>query len=489
MNGLEKFADEHMLYWFEVLSLIGNLDKTHLAIRVVLKLLKSTSSDLHQLLSDALRFISKFYEVVERSALHTYYSALPFTPTNSILYRRYIKETADNICSIEGGPEKWDALVATLSHEGLVNVIKFSLDSTWFVTSSEKLDSTLFVEDDQRYNQGRLKIWDTATGTPISTIPGHKFAVSSDFSTVASSEDKTLTFYNINGSATGAVFTTSSRIEKLALSFEGSRVAAALSDGTIWLLESRDAELIDSFDGFEVPKPDSGELLYRSWLKFSPTGTRLAYSSVNGIVKLRDGISGRSIADLQCGSSDEFEFSGDGSRIASLSKDRLSLWNSESGALIGAVKPAAVNGLLAISANGSLLATGKRGSKVMLWSENNDSLSLIEELRIDRLASIAFSLDDTLVVATAFGIKFYDVKNHAFISTLPLRGVPLSLAFSPDCTHFAVWVFNGSVYLWDIRGIAASSPPSEEYHSGEGTPVTALALSRDCSRLACGFED
>ncbi|KIL56296.1 hypothetical protein M378DRAFT_89577, partial [Amanita muscaria Koide BX008] len=39
MSGLEKFVDEHMLYWFEVLSLIGNLDLAHLAIRAVLKLL------------------------------------------------------------------------------------------------------------------------------------------------------------------------------------------------------------------------------------------------------------------------------------------------------------------------------------------------------------------------------------------------------------------------------------------------------------------
>ncbi|KIL60935.1 hypothetical protein M378DRAFT_83201, partial [Amanita muscaria Koide BX008] len=90
MNGLEKFVDEHTLHWFEVLSLIGNLDSAHRAIRAVIKLLvqlqKSTSSDLHQLLSDALRFISKSYAVINRSALHTYYSALPFSPTSSLLY-------------------------------------------------------------------------------------------------------------------------------------------------------------------------------------------------------------------------------------------------------------------------------------------------------------------------------------------------------------------------------------------------------------------
>ncbi|KIL57029.1 hypothetical protein M378DRAFT_39851, partial [Amanita muscaria Koide BX008] len=43
----------------------------------------------------------------------------------------------------------------------------------------------------------------------------------------------------------------------------------------------------------------------------------------------------------------------------------------------------------------------------------------------------------------------------------------------------------GGIYLWDIRGIDASSRPSNE----EVTAVRALALSRDCSRLACGFEN
>ena len=38
-NGLERFVDEHMLHWFEVLSLIGKLDLAHRAIGVALKLL------------------------------------------------------------------------------------------------------------------------------------------------------------------------------------------------------------------------------------------------------------------------------------------------------------------------------------------------------------------------------------------------------------------------------------------------------------------
>src|SRR3979411_1216529 len=98
------------------------------------------SADLHQILSDALRFISKFYEIIKRSALHTYHSALPFSPTESLLYRRYIKEERRTICGtrVEGGPKKWDALVANLNHGGWVDGIKFSLDNLLFFSCSNQ---------------------------------------------------------------------------------------------------------------------------------------------------------------------------------------------------------------------------------------------------------------------------------------------------------------------------------------------------------------
>ncbi|KIL57014.1 hypothetical protein M378DRAFT_16554 [Amanita muscaria Koide BX008] len=475
INGLAKFADEHMLYWFEVLSLIGQLDLAQHAIAVVLKLLK-LSSDSHQLLSEALHFIGKFYEIIQRSALHTYYSALSFTPRDSLLYRRYNKEAVHNKCTIEGVPENWDAFITNLRHEGLGRgQVRFSPDSALLVSCSEEHADKY----DGNYKQGKLKIWAAATGTHISTVTGDKFAVAKDFSTVASSQDNIATLYNMDGSPNGTIFTTSSKIQKLGLSSESSRVAAALSDGTVWLWDSRDAELIDSFDGFEN--------YILSQLKFSPTGTRLAYSSENGI-KLRDGISGRFIADLQC-RTNCFEFSGDSSRIAALkhSVNSLALWNSESGGLIASAVVDVGQNNLAISANGSLLATGDSRT-VMLWSENNGSLAKIKVLeRGSRQfqALMAFFPDNILAIATYPGFKLYNVKTDSFIHTPPLSGYTTTLALSLDCTRLAVGDSDGNVNLGDIRGINASGPSLK----GNATGVTALTLSRDCSRLACGFWD
>ncbi|KIL55549.1 hypothetical protein M378DRAFT_173566, partial [Amanita muscaria Koide BX008] len=84
--------------------------------------------------------------------------------------------------------------------------------------------------------------------------------------------------------------------------------------------------------------------------------------------------------------------------------------------------------------------------------------------------------------------KLYNANTHSFIHTLPLHrdGGDIPPAFSPDCTRLAIEDAWGNVNLWDLRGIDASSPPSK----GNATAaITALTLSRDCSRLACGFLD
>ncbi|KIL61131.1 hypothetical protein M378DRAFT_866942 [Amanita muscaria Koide BX008] len=225
----------------------------------------------------------------------------------------------------------------------------------------------------------------------------------------------------------------------------------------------------------------------REWarLQFSTTGARLAYSSADHrFVYLRNGIDGSFIADLDCESSlHRIAFSADGSRMTTLTSISLNLWSCEDGNLIGTAQ---TNGHgLAISADGSLIATGY-GDTATLWSgDSGNPLPQIEVLSLDsRMVAIAISLDDTLAISTVAGIKLYNVKSRSFISTFSIRSTSsTALAFSPDCTHLAGSVFK-TVYLWDIRDIEASSPFSNEQ---EKRDISALALSRDCSRVACGF--
>ena len=149
-----------------------------------LLLQKPTSSDTREIFFDAFRFISRSYHIIQRSALHLYHSALPFTPKKVLLSYVYKK---DDLCQLGGGPERWDALVAVPTHgaKHRVHRIAFSLDSFYLAS----------------WAGHEMKLWDATSGTPVKTFNGDKIALAGDFSIVALSKDNTLTLYDIMGGA------------------------------------------------------------------------------------------------------------------------------------------------------------------------------------------------------------------------------------------------------------------------------------------------
>ncbi|KIL56048.1 hypothetical protein M378DRAFT_43671, partial [Amanita muscaria Koide BX008] len=204
---------------------------------------KPTPSDLRQLLSDGLRFISKFYEIIERSALHTYYSALPFTPADSLLYRRYIVETLHRDCNVSGTPNQWDALIANLRHgNGVVDNIQFSLDSTMFVSWSD----------------GMLKVWDAVTGAPIST----ELVTDLDWGS-----------------------------DGFAFSRDGSRIVSWQKESGVKLWDCADGQPTDGFPKRRIAA-HRHHRCHIVTLAFSPDGRQFASGSNDGTINLWDGENG-----------------------------------------------------------------------------------------------------------------------------------------------------------------------------------------------------
>ncbi|KIL59832.1 hypothetical protein M378DRAFT_14574 [Amanita muscaria Koide BX008] len=296
-----------------------------------------------------------------------------------------------------------------------------------------------------------LKVWDAVTGTPISTIKGNggSFEIANDFSTVASFENKAITLYNVKGSEHGVTLTTSAKVLKVAISSGGlNRIAAGLSDGTVSLWDTRDSQdgkPIGSFGDYR----DDG---YRGSLEFSATGARLAYntSAKKGVVKLLNVIKGEFVADLDWESAlsrdlfwlnKDCAFSRDGSRIVSWQSSGVKLWDCGDGQPVGTIeKEMEYHYTVAISDTGSFLAIGYKTLEV--WSGNRGNLSQVVNLPYDHVSPLAFSPDDTLAIGTNFDVKLYSIKNRSFLSTLSISS--RVLAFSPDCTRFAVGNFNST---------------------------------------------
>src|ERR1700759_616552 len=115
---------------------------------------KSNSVGICDILYDALRLISRCYAIIQRSALHAYYSALPFTPTKSHLFNKYHKDTIHNLCELGGVPEQWNASIANFIVDHARSGVLFSTDSSQLCCWTE---------------QG-LDLWDATSGTPVKSI-------------------------------------------------------------------------------------------------------------------------------------------------------------------------------------------------------------------------------------------------------------------------------------------------------------------------------
>ena len=82
------------------------------------------------LLNDTYRFLFSHNQAISESAMHTYYSALPFTPHNTRLYRLYEQETSHSITVLQGLSPTWTSCLSTLSLLGGSTILSISPDGT-----------------------------------------------------------------------------------------------------------------------------------------------------------------------------------------------------------------------------------------------------------------------------------------------------------------------------------------------------------------------
>ncbi|KAM6496259.1 hypothetical protein JOM56_008965 [Amanita muscaria] len=399
VQELSIFANDHLLHWIEAMSWICKLDLACRALRDVHVLLnsKSTSGELREMFSDALRFISKFYLVIQRSALHTYYSALSFTPTETLLYKRYQKETIGNIYQVAGVPKKWGDVIAHPNHEEVDQVL-FSQDSSMFASLSGR----------------HTKFWDAVTGAPMGTIVDKVSAITDDFSTAASYNDSTITLHDVNSCTSLATLSVApASIVKLAISPDGCRLAAALSDDTVCLWNWKSVDPVAQFTEFAWDKER-----HHCYLSFNSSGDRLVFESDDGMM-LRNGISGEFVAEMKHVKSKCYPscvaFSRDGSRLAYRDQGQLLLLDGEAGTLIANNELKEPGSMIAISGDGTLIAIDQ-GLFIMLWNLNSmNSLKVYRSIKFwerPSMSSIAFHHDSVFVTIRTLPGVFRNAVIH-----------------------------------------------------------------------------
>jgi WD40 repeat protein len=198
-----------------------------------------------QLLQDGQRFVQHFQVPIRLSALHVYYSALPFTPKDTVFYHTFSDQSQDTMQVLSGTDFSWTNCLEILEgHINQVMSVAFSPDGNKVVSGSS--DRT-------------LRIWDVFTGDEIcAPLEGHSDIVMSvtfspDGSKVVSgSSDMTVRIWDV---FTGAQISVpleghSDTVMSVTISLDGSKIVSGSSDRTLCIW--------DIFTGDRIGAPLEG---------------------------------------------------------------------------------------------------------------------------------------------------------------------------------------------------------------------------------------
>jgi WD40 repeat protein len=261
-------------------------------------------------------------------------------------------------------------------------------------------------------SDGRVRLWDTATGAEVKTLGTHpgmfnsveSVAFSPDGLTVASgSEDSTIRLWDVaSGSEIRTLTGHSSGLFSVAFSPDGRTLASGSSDKT--------AKMWDLDSGSEI-RTLSGHSSQVWGVAFSPDGQILASGSADGTIKLWDTASGSEIRTLT-GHRDCIQgiaFSSDGHTLASGSYDyTIKLWDVASGSEIRTlVGHSHVVNSVAFSPDGSTLVSGSSDNTVKLWDTASGSVIQTFTRPMDLVFGVAFSPDGRTVAAGCRDNRIY----------------------------------------------------------------------------------
>ncbi|CAG7853840.1 Ribosome assembly protein 4 {ECO:0000303/PubMed:16221974} AltName: Full=Notchless protein homolog 1 {ECO:0000250/UniProtKB:Q9VPR4}; AltName: Full=Ribosome biogenesis factor RSA4 {ECO:0000303/PubMed:19737519} [Serendipita indica DSM 11827] len=472
----------YVLYWMEVLSLTGGVPRAITGLRAIARHAGLETWDEVNM-DQIRRFIIVFSVPIQESAPHIYISALPFTPTNSILHIEGAKMYSNTLCVTEGLEEMYPGLPSRLrGHEGEVRAVGFSPDGSQIVSGSS--DNT-------------IRLWDAATGQAVGEpLRGHEGVVnavgfSPDGSQIASgSYDNTIRLWDaVTGRAVGEPLRGHEGwVNAVGFSPDGSQIVSGSSDNTI--------RLWDAATGQAVGGPLRGHDDWVNAVGFSPDGSQIVSGSSDNTIRLWDAATGQAVGEPLRGHEGGVSavgFSPDGSQIVSGSWDKtIRLWDAATGQAVGEPLRGHEGWVNAVgfSPGGSQIVSGSWDNTIRLWDAATGQ-AVGEPLRGHEgvVTAIAFSPDGSQIVSGSSDktIRLWDAATGQAVGE-PLRGHEggvSAVGFAPDGSQIVSGSSDNTIRLWDA---ATGQAVGEPLRGHEGW-VNGIGLSPDGSQIVSGSWD
>jgi WD40 repeat protein len=346
----------------------------------------------------------------------------------------------------DAGMPQRSALPPFKGHDGDITDVAFSTDGTLLATTG--------------FNDGKLKVWDPATGDLVWSVPGE-------------------------GEVWGPSFDA-----------DGSLVAAA------WPSEGKSVlRVIDVSTGAVVMKRVVPGV---SDTSLSPDGSRVAVSSWDGPALAIDVETGRPLVEYiatPTWPTTRIEWSPDGRFVATAdSKYGGSVFDARTGERMYALPSVTFTESVAWDPTGApVLAGGQDGGSVRVWRLGRFGVTEVAALPAQEMLGgvwgVAFSPDGRKVLAgnaDITAVKIWDITHNGDeeIARIPATTKYISgVEFTPDGRNVVIHSADSSgVTVWDLetdRPIRSFGPP---WPAGGSFPQPTFELSPDGTAIAMMYE-
>jgi WD40 repeat protein len=410
-KAIDEFFTTRLLFWIEVLIVMGSLDVSLHAVNDVRQWYISVSCGLFVRQSpcsrivqaglfckwtdDTRRFILEYTDVIRDSPSEIYHYALPFSPSSSWLRDCYSAELSREVKVVKGLRAEWWACSRTVSLDSHPEAL----------ACREDLIAVGF-------QSGHITLLDAITGIRTSVLPGHtnlvrSLAFSSDGTfLVSGSNDKTIKLWDIQ---TGGVVKTigghTGRVFSVSISSDGATIASGSKGCTLrlWDIRTGECRRVMSPGYCWTPGSDGTP----NSVSFSPTNSRLLISAFNDNVRRWD-VDGCLFIPVYKGSG--VAFSLDGTRFVSWGGRVATVRNSDSGVSVAELRvPGERFGCCRFSPDGKLIA-GFVFHTVYIWDITGWRPRLIETLVGYGMHIISIEFSSSLILLSADGsIKFWQI--------------------------------------------------------------------------------